>query len=988
MTHDPDGWRSDSKILRWVELFFAEMSWSLDEDAPAVLQGGREDFDGEKAVVAQRLAAAVARIPASDADLMVKLRQIAPQLEVDLKAADTAELLANVAEKLTKFDAAVEKALRDHATALEGRRSAAQGELAKVKNSPVISAAARRGFDRRHKGLAQEIGAEVELAAFDAIDAKIVSLANDIAAEVDTEAARPAAEAAVSQAQARAAALAAKLDRGALLYVNGEVAKLLAALAKATDKARCEQLVADCATFTAMTVKAEAYGAYFDTWFKTSAALIATHAVKVKETWEHRNDAVKQATAESEQGRFDQAKAALEVFNARTGDESVGGQAAFDGTAGFIDLVDRLEADYGDKLDEVTKSSLKGAAGQKKAIADIRKQGVASGDIPGATARIDPLKAWIDGNLPLARAMAGFHSSALKLPGYRQAITAMEVKRTAEKWVEALAELDVLKDGSDLAVRVESISVNQKLANSYAALFDRVANNKKAQTGLKQAWDAHKTAAEATPGDPATMKATLAELRKWMLLDEIYDGSALVKAVLDGSKGSRAYGYTAPALALINNKDFVQGLAETKAVLPRVKALAAYLDVRKEAEALMAALPVDPPELRALIETALDATKTTAKGGDAQTALADLRAAMVSPEVQELALAVADYTAYLARVEAEHARVLGFVVQAEAEKALTDSLNDAKAKADPGGDFAGGYDALAGHHTLLSGVRAYATRRMEALNTIGALKRAVAQDSTWEAQIFASGGSVAAMESDFAKADALGAGLDFAKAQSGYEQIIAGCTAAMNKTVDLYELADAVDSNAGHSRDSHGAQVTEAEHLKRLTEGIAPGNRASKTNTSSSFHSDSDWLAGREIGAQRAAAAGVDVNGKSLPWPGPEPVAQKFIIDHGRAIDTAYRGVRPKQTYDAGADEFRDTGTYETYEVLTGLTRALVNFIWECDKFGGTKYRTLAEYAAAHAGANGGVDPTSIPGRWVMMQQFPWAEDWNQAEQRYDKPIT
>lgn len=985
MTHDPDGWRSDRSISRWVELFFAEMRWQLDGMAQGVPDGDQEDFDAQKATLGQRLAAAKAKIPASGAALAIKLTQIAPQLEAELDAADSPLPLADVAEKIGKFEVAVAKAVSDEA-ATELRRAAAREELAKVKNSPEISTPARRGFDRRHKGLAQEIGVAVELAAFDVIDGKIVTLGKDIAAEVATQAARPAAEAAVAQAQARAGALAAKLDRGALLYVNGEVAKLLAALTKATDKARCEKLVADCATFTAMTAKAETYGTYFDTWFKTSAALIATTAVNKPKAWDHRNDAVKQASTLSELGQFDQAKAALEVFNALTGDESVGGQAAFDGVAGFIDLVDRLEADYGAKLDEVTKSSLKDAAKSKKAIADIRKKGLAEQKVSEATALIDPLKLWIDGNLPLARAVAAFHPSAGKVPGYAQVIAAMETKRAGEKWAEALAELDVLKDGSDLAVEVESVSVDQLLKKSYEALYARASGG--AKKGLKKAWDAHHAAAVANPRVPATMTSTLTELRKWMAMEQVYYAREPVRAILRATPEAAGYDYTKRAVELFDAKDFVGALTETQALLPRMQALVAYLEGRKEAEALKAALPADPPELRASIQSALDATKTTAEGGDAQTALADLRAAMLSPDVQELALAMADYTAYLARVEAEHARVLGFVVQAEAQKALTDSLADAKAKADPGGDFAAGYDALEGHSALLSGVRGYATRRVEAFSTIGALKRAVAQDPTWEAQIFASGGSVAAMESDFAKADALGASLDFAKAQSGYKQIIAGCTAAMNKTVDLYELADAVDSNAGHSRDSHGAQVTEAEHLKRLTEGIAPPNRVSKTNTSSNFHSDSDWLAGREIGAQRAAAAGVDVNGKSLPWPGPEPVPQKFTIDHGRAIDTAYRGVRPKQTYDAGADEFRDTGTYETYEVLTGLTRSLVNFIWECDKFGGTKYPTLAKYAAAYAGANAGAAPASIPGRWVMMQQFPLAEDWNQAEQRYDKPIT
>ncbi|NIZ14725.1 hypothetical protein [Phaeobacter sp. HF9A] len=992
MTDDPDGWRNDRTIAQWVSLFFAEMRWVLDEMAQGVPDIDREELDAAKQDLMNRIGAAVPTIPAGDSDALKDLRQLGAQMEAEVTAADSPLPLADATDAVARFEAAVAQAISD-AAELVKRRTTATAELAKIKPSPDATADKRREFADRKKALTAAINSATELAAFngnDGIDSRITALADEVKEQKEIAAARVVAQKAVADAQARAGALAPGLDRGALLFVNGKVEALLAALAAATTRAAFAKIKTDCDAFMQRAGEAEAFGAYYDTWFKTSAALIATTAADASVEWKQRDIALAAAATASASGDFAAARSALEEFNKRDGSSvppgGVGGAAAFDARAAFVDLVEQLEASHGAALEEIVASPLRNVRNEKNAISNIRKKGLAAGNITDATDEIPPLKAWIDGNLPLARKMAGFHPAAGRVPAYTTAIADMESERASGNWAQALAKLEALMADDDAAAQVASISADKKLEASYNALYARATAG--AKTGLKKVWDAHHAAANANPRVPATLKSALAELQDWMQIGPIYDARDDLRAILSRHPKARDYFHTDPITALFDKKKFPETLAAIKALEPKAATLCTYLEACDEAGLLLRALPGDPPELRQSVQDALDDSDKKARAGDPQGALDDLTAAVNADEIQELALAIADYQKRAEVVEREHDRVLGFVVQAEVKTLLTDGLAAAVALAFPAYKFADAFVALTEHMALLKATRAYATRRLETEKTIAALDRAVNQDPTWEAQMFTGGASLDDLKTAFTAADALGANKKLKEAEAAYKKIISDCQAAMAQAIDLYEDADQQNSNAGHSRDSHGAQMTEEAHLKRLTTGVAPGPRVSKTNTSSSFHSDSDWLAGREIGAEKAMAAGVDVTSKSLPWPSAEPEGQKFIIDHGRAIDTAYRGVRPKQTYDKDSDQFQNTGTYETYEVLSGLTRALVNFTWECDLLNGVKYNSLKDYADAYAAANGNAQPPSIPGRWVMMQQFPWAEDWNQAEQRYDKPIT
>lgn len=863
---------------------------------------------------------------------------------------------------------------------LDRRQGQANRDLTRIVLNAELGSGERREFARRKSTLSADIRSAAEADDFNEIDRRIAALGDDVDAAQKIATARAVAEHALAEAETLAEDIRPLLDRGGALYVDDALVEIRSSFGKARSQRDYTAVKATCVRFVAMGGKAAAYGEAFDKWIKASAAMIATLVPDPKTTaWNDRNAALEAAALASRTGDFDGAAVALDTF---TTSAHLGG-ADFAATADFIAEVAALEQAYGGKLADIVSSNLRGVAAKKTEIAAIRKQGVTNNQVTQAQARIAPLKAWVDGNWPLAQAMTKLDNAARRLPDFRNVLTDMERERSAGRWAAALAVLDrVFDETTELGQQVASIVADKKLKATYQQVLQRVPARIKAE--LQTRWDDHHTAATANPVNASDANAKLNALRNWLAVGDFYDVRDQIAALQSGYPEARGYGYGEKVRALTAADNYPAALAAAKVLVPKIERLCAYLDARKEAVEVQNALPTDPPELREMVEGALNDSEAKARSGDPDGALDHLSGVLSGNDLQGIVLALADCQALARAVGAEQAKVLSYAELPDVRKVLEDGLAAANTLAQDPQKLEAAITALEAHKSVLATVRACVTRRVEVKNTIGALARAIQQDASWEAQMFTGGNSLDALKTALATADGRAKTGDFAGAQRAYRDIIADCRASMAVAIDKYETADAQGSNAGHSRDSHGAQVTEAEHLTRLMTGMAPGNRLSKTNVSSSFHSDSDWLAGREMGAEMALAKGVDVASTSLPWPGAEPKSQQFIIDHGRAIDVAYRGVRKTQTYDPGSDQFVESNTYVSYEKLTGLTRALVNFVWEVDG----PHRTLQDYADAYALANGGAQPTAIPGRWVMMQQFPWAEDWNQAEQRYDKPIT
>ncbi len=197
--------------------------------------------------------------------------------------------------------------------------------------------------------------------------------------------------------------------------------------------------------------------------------------------------------------------------------------------------------------------------------------------------------------------------------------------------------------------------------------------------------------------------------------------------------------------------------------------------------------------------------------------------------------------------------------------------------------------------------------------------------------------------------------------------------------------------------------MSKADLIKRLQTGTPPNAKSpdekSFTSASSKFKSPQDWLAGREISAAAAKSQGVDVEAKSLEYPPKKgtvdeiPIAVDFVVDHGKDIDEAFVGQKKNVKLTDG--EPAVDKTYESFEEMTGLTRSYVNWIWEFapltdvptkddpGKKETVKAKTVKDYVEAYKRKNADADPPNIAGRWVMMQQFPLAEGWDNKLKAY-----
>jgi hypothetical protein len=337
--------------------------------------------------------------------------------------------------------------------------------------------------------------------------------------------------------------------------------------------------------------------------------------------------------------------------------------------------------------------------------------------------------------------------------------------------------------------------------------------------------------------------------------------------------------------------------------------------------------------------------------------------------------------------------------------ALADGLAAAQAKADTERKYPDAVALLDAHDTLVDQARVYTAIRRQMLAAKKALDRAAGKFPGNVADIYAGMGR-AGLEKALADCEKEAAAAKFAEATAAYKTLITTCRDMAGNTAKLYEAADGVDSNAGHSWHRHGPEVTDEGLLTRLQTGLAPDNKTSFCSASSKFESPAAWLAGREQAATEALAQGVDIDSPKLAVPPPEPVSKMALtIDHGGPIDKAFEGVKSN----VGIQNDGSIGpldSYETYVEKSGITKSYTLFLFEIDSPDATPARPktpkdyLARFKAMREAANlkaqqdanaAGlpvppplpVVPTEIPGRWVMMQHFPLVAGWDQEKGDY-----
>ncbi|MFY0309552.1 hypothetical protein ACFMBG_06605 [Leisingera sp. D0M16] len=875
---------------------------------------------------------------------------------------------------------------------LENRRKAALAELAKISIPAALSSGARRSLAGGRKALKKEILGAGGVDAFDQIDSDIQELSTQIAAQLATAAARDKAQAALAAAEAKFAAVRDTLDQGAFTYLEGLIKAAHKAMAAAVSASDFEAVEAQAKDITAKAEAANTYGLYFDNWTRSTLSLIAAMSGGAKNTAEaDRGARMKTAAGHSKAGDFGAAQTALEGWKANLGDEGDMAKAL-----SFDALLADYMANTHDRCDFILSSMVPDAKDYRNHLKNAKKKAYKEQKFTEAEALLQEL---INYSSPdrsaLARYMRTFDASLKADKGFRDALAAADAKQKfkgTNNPAGAMADLKVWEKANRVLMRQSrSKQIVKALEKKYEALKKVLAEPE--LSDLTATWDAHKVLADAGNFDKdAGAPQYHVKLNALFQLMKVVDERREMAQILGQYPAASGYDFQKPVSDALAAQKYPEAVAAVPGALALLRAMPAYLDTRQAAQDLLAVLPGDADELTGPLDAAVKAAEATARGGDPAKAASDLQAVLDGADYMDLVLAMADYRAKLAKVQKEHNRTKKYLKLAPAEDALDASLKTATDRADNDKEYGDAFLLLDTHQKLLQQAKPMATARFQVQGILKALERA----GTEAGKLTPFKERVAAAEEEAKKPD-------FPKAKTAFDGIRTDLQALCKEAAEGCEAKDGVDSNAGHSLDRHGPDVSDEDLIQRLKTGKPPNAKTederSYTGASSKFHSPQDWLAGRELAAQAASGKGIniddtkmDVSGDPLDWP-----EENFdcTVEHGRPIDKAFVGHKKHVRLDDNGEPIPDK-TYESFEEIEGLTRAYVNFIWEPAKLPAEttpfpadptdhpeeKAQDNADYFEKYK-ARHNTAPSEIPGRWVMMQQYPVADGWDNETKTY-----
>ncbi|EEB86027.1 hypothetical protein [Roseobacter sp. GAI101] len=873
------------------------------------------------------------------------------------------------------------------------RRTAALAALSKITIAPVLSSGARQAFAGGYKALKQEAMAAVDVDAFDAIDAGIQSLGDDIATQMVIATARVKAQAALKSAEDKFEAVSSLLDQGSFTYLEKLLGAARGLMAKAVAASEFKSVDDASADFLKVAGEAETYGAYFDTW--TRATLLLINSIDTddqKAATDARAAQMKVATAESVNGDFAKAKTALEDWksNLDTADNLADAVA-------FGDKLEKYEKDYAKRAKIILSSQVFDAGDYSSLLKDAKDAAYAKKDFVAANKHLDDLIAYLSTNRQnLAIYLRGFDMRMMGNAEFKTAVLAAKKTQEAKgsnKPGQARKDLITWAEANaDIMSESKSKQIVASLGTKYEALKKTLRDPELAD--LNATWEAHRLLVvaknfDATDGAPKYHP----KLETLFKLARVTDQRGEMDRIVAKFPAAGTYEIRKPLEDALTAGNYDLAIASVPKALELMRAMPEYLTLKADVEDVLAALPPTEATLVDPLKKAVSDAEILAIAGKPVEGSSVLKLVLENADYLEIATALADYRAKLAQIEKTHSQVKKFLKLPSAEAALDLSLRNCKDKAETEQKYGDAFLMLERHKKLLAQAKPMATARFQVGGIINALKRAAVPSSELDP-----------IESKIPAAEDEARKPDFAKALSAFDAILASLEALSKEAAEAYEMVDGIGSNAGHSLDRHGPDVTDPELIRRLKTGEAPnakaGDAPSYTGASSRFESPQDWIAGRELAAQAALAKGVDISQKEMAYTGdlltsPEESAD-FTVEHGRAIDKAFIGKKKEVRLTEGAGDIVFDKTYETYEEIEGLTRAYVNFIWEPEAFvkettalpvdptehAAHKPQDNADYAKEYKKRHG-TDPTKIPGRWVMMQQYPVADGWDNELKAY-----
>ncbi|UWQ34152.1 hypothetical protein K3555_06545 [Leisingera sp. M527] len=875
---------------------------------------------------------------------------------------------------------------------VDNRRSAALTELNKITIPAELSSGARRSLAGGRKALKKEILSADEAGAFDKIDSDISDLSSQIAAQLAVAAARDKAQTALAAAEEKFASVRNSLDQGAFTYVEGLIKAAHKTMAAAVTDKDFEAVEAAAKDASSKAEDANTYGIFFDNWTSATLALINPMTGVTKDTAEAaRGTQMKAAAVHSKAGDFGAAKLALEAWKSNLSDE---GDLA-EGLS-FAALMDDYMTNSHKRCELILASAVPDAKDFRNHLKNAKKKGYKEQKFNEAKGLLQELIDYSSKDRgKLARYMRGFDGSLRADEGFRNALAAADTKQKFKGNNDpagALADLKVWEKANRALMRKShSKQIVKALEAKYDTLKKVLAEPE--LSDLTTTWDAHKLLADADNFDKKTGAPQYhVKLNHLFQLEKVVDDRSEMARILTQFPEAASYDFHKPVADNITAQKYPDAVSAVPAALALLRAMPGYLTAKKAAEDLLAVLPGDADVMKSTLDDAIKAAEFTARGGDPAKAAGDLQTVLDNADYMDLVLAMADYRAKLAKVEKEHARTKKYLKLPAAESKLDEALEAAKDRAGTDKEYGDAFLMLDTHEKLLKTVKPMATARFQVQGIIAALKRA----SVPSGELDPLEVKVAAAEDEAKKPD-------FDKAKTAFDKVRNELEKLSAEAAEAYEMLDGAGSNAGHSLDRHGPDVSDEDLITRLKTGKPPNahddDERSYTGASSKFHSPQDWLAGREIAAEAALAKGVDITETEMTFTGdpltdPDESAD-FTVEHGRPIDKAYIGHKKHVRSDDNGEPISDK-TYESFEEVEGLTRAYVNFIWEPEllpaettdnpdpatDYPEEKAQDNADYVAKYTTRHGAA-PAKIPGRWVMMQQYPVADGWDNETKTY-----
>ncbi len=973
--------------LEWVMKVFSARGWDLSEYTanPPELHGA-EPYAAAAQALTARLNA-IALHPEATATEKLPIETVIGKLRVAILAIKSNDEVKPAAEHVAK----VESAAVGLSAAVDTRIKRQAGLRAKVlgaKLGPSLTPQQMRALNSEKKDLLAQIDKADTTIALDGLDApvdahvKTLTEANALA--VHEKAAREALAVARADFKARAGALPPINFK---LILNGleDAATALKSATSAKEYQAAEQKAKDAVA----SLKAAAdFNTKLDKWRADTQpyAYFGSAAADRDALKKLYHQLLDEAVAAAGKGDFGAAEAALAKF---TKGANVDSGKMKEAAAYAAELSD-FKANHIKRMERVIDTGFNTSDTLKTDFTEAKKP-AGTGDFNEAIKRLRDLIARIDKLEPLVDKIKRYasqrKSKSKDVDFIKAAFDAMdlELAKPSPDIDVAIAALSFAPDKID---KVDCVMDMSALADEVGEL-KKLLSLEMVDYFTSETKKVRKMVRGSKGGNTGAARTALTDLK-----DEIDKAKGLAAAYgavreqrarfPDPALGAK---YLGPIQADCTAGKYDDARLKVPSVLAEYAILEEYFALNAEVEKLEASFTslgdtTYPPllakaraEARALIDPGLKTSEARDRLGKE----------LAKDGIAGLLTDFRIYVGYEKRVSKLLDQTRSLMQVKEPIDAVTLQSTKAKDLAEKDGKFFEATRELEALEALLGRVKPYAAARMQARSVLAALKSVVAKDPSLKPKVL-SDSDAGAFDTRMATADAKAVKLEFKEAQADFEGIVKGLGAASRACSTALEAGDAaINPRAGHSIARHGPDVKDDELKHRLLTGVAPDKVTSPTNMSSAFESPEDWLASRERAMELARTTGVD--GKDLlvePTGSPPglPVSTKVfeykqIVDHGKPIDKAFLGRKPavQATADGGIGS---NGCYETFRETEGITKSftLIQFEFTPPDANG-EVKDKRDYIERYKAANGDTMPPDLKGQWMVMQHFPYCEDWD-----------